>query len=203
MRTWTLLLMMALTRPAAAFDAKPVKPAGEAITRPAAGVDPKPVKPPSEAPTRPAARVDPKLAKPPGAAPTRPPVRVAARPVKPAGETLVRNFLKTYNAHDIQGMLRFCAPDVRWMNIQADKISTDTTGDFKLDEAMQKYFKGTPSAHSELRGLIVSGPYVSTVEEASWVRAGKKRQQCSIGVYEISDSKIKNVWYFPTHDCGK
>ena len=129
--------------------------------------------------------------------------RLDAKPVQPAGEVLVRDFVKAYNAHNIEAMLRFCAPDIRWMNIEGDSLSTETTADFKLDEAMRKYFKGTPSAHSELRSLIVNGPFVSTIEEATWERGGKKRQQCSIGVYEIRDTRIKNVWYFPAHDCAR
>ena len=132
-----------------------------------------------------------------------PQARLDAKPVQTAGEVLVHDFINAYNAHNIEAMLRFCAPDIRWMNIDGDALSPETTADFKLDEAMRTYFKGTPSAHSELRGLIVSGPFVSTIEEASWERGGKKRQQCSIGVYEIRDTKIKNVWYFPAHDCAR
>jgi hypothetical protein len=135
------------------------------------------------------------------------PSKPAARPATPspgrsAEEALVRSFVRAFNAHDVTGMLRFCDPGIRWMNIEGQTLSAETTGNLKLDEAMRVYFKSTPSAHSDLRGVVASGPFVSTIEEASWVRGGKKRQQCSIGVYEIRDSRIRNVWYFPPHDCG-
>ena len=45
-------------------------------------------------------------------------------------------------------------------------------------------------------------PIVSTVEEANWEADGERKSQCSVGVYEIRNDKVLNVWYFAAHACS-
>jgi hypothetical protein len=120
---------------------------------------------------------------------------------RPPGETLVRSFVAAYNAHDVPAMMAFCADDIRWLSVTGDKMNIETESAKLLAEAMQRYFKLFPSSQSEQRSLAVSGPFVSTVEEARWETKNGMRKQCSIGVYELANGKIKNVWYFPAHAC--
>ena len=110
-------------------------------------------------------------------------------------------FGEAFNAQDVPRMLTFVAPDMRWMSVTGDKIGLETSDSKSLTDSMQRYFQRIPSAHSELRSVIASGPFVSTIEEARWEANGRPRSQCSVGVYEIADSRIKNVWYFPAHLC--
>lgn len=129
---------------------------------------------------------------------------MAMTPIAPAAdgpEGQVRDFVAAYNAHDVTRMLTFCASDVRWMIVSADKLSVETSGAEKLAESMRNYFKSLPSTRSELRSVTVSGNFVTAIEQAIWESKGQSRSQCSVSVYEIREGKIQNVWYFPAHGC--
>lgn len=127
------------------------------------------------------------------------PARADSTAVRP--ERLVRELLAAFNAHDPARMIALCADDVRWMSVDGDKISIETTGTKQLAESMAGYFKKLPSARSKLGRVTVSGGFVTAVERASWVSKGVTRAQCSVSVYEIRENKIRNVWYFPAHGC--
>ncbi len=117
-------------------------------------------------------------------------------------EGKIREFVAAYNAHDVAAMLAFCAPDVRWMIVSADKLSVETSGAEKLAESMRSHFRSLPSTRSELRSVAVSGSFVTAIEQAIWESKGQKRTQCSVSVYELREGKIQNVWYFPAHGCS-
>ena len=100
-------------------------------------------------------------------------------------------------------MLEACAEDIVWMSVGADEIAVEASGAGALREGMTAYFESLPSARSVLRSAVQSGPFVSTVEEARWEAGGETRSQCSAAVYEVRDGKIRNVWYFPSHECDQ
>jgi hypothetical protein len=113
----------------------------------------------------------------------------------------VIELLAAFNAHDVDMMLEACAEDIMWMSVGPDKIVVEASGANALHEGMAAYFKSVPSASSVLRSAVESGPFVVTVEEASWESGGEKKSQCSAAVYEVKEGKVQNVWYFPSHKC--
>jgi len=120
----------------------------------------------------------------------------------PAGpETLVRGLLAAFNAHDVPKMLTFVSAYIRWLTVEGEKVTAEAAGASQLEQSMTRYFRSVPTAHSELKQLVVSGHFVSAVEEAQWQAAGESRRQCSLSVYEIREQKVKAVWYFPAHRC--
>ena len=120
-----------------------------------------------------------------------------------AGENteLVERFVSAFNQQDIDAMLEFTAPDMRWMSVSGDRISTETSTRTELRDAMAGYFESTPGVRAEIRSISESGQFVHTLEEAFWLSGGIERSQCSMAVYELLDGKLKNVWYFPAHRC--
>lgn len=117
------------------------------------------------------------------------------------GANVVKQFVDAFNQHDIDAMLALATADLQWMSIAGDQISVETSSHSELREAMSGYFKSTPTAHSKIRSMNASGHFVYTVEEAFWGTGGNIKSQCSMAVYEFSGSKIRNVWYFPEHQC--
>lgn len=114
---------------------------------------------------------------------------------------IVEAFVDTYNRHDVDGMLGFVAPDVRWMSVTSDSLSTEVAGREQLGKAMRDYFAGLPSTRSEVRTISRSGPFVHTVEQAFWKSGNTEKSQCSVAMYEVTDGLVQNVWYFDGHAC--
>lgn len=131
----------------------------------------------------------------------------SALPVDPSGDLAggltgkVRQFVEAFNQKDVDAMLFIAAEDMSWMSISNQKLELETASRAKLRESMLAYFKSTPSARSEIRSIHESGPFVYSLEQAFWAVKGKEKSQCSMAVYEFSDDKIRNVWYFPSHEC--
>ena len=115
--------------------------------------------------------------------------------------TVVKQFVSAFNDKDIDAMLALVDPNMKWMSISGDKVATETNSQDALKTAMQGYFKSMPSARSEIRHSHASGSFVYSLEEAFWAAKGETKSQCSMAVYEFSESKIKHVWYFPSHGC--
>lgn len=120
-----------------------------------------------------------------------------------AGENTerVEQFLSAFNQQDVDAMLEFSAPDMRWMSVSGDRVSVETSTHAELRAAMAGYFESTPGTRSEIQSISESGPFVHTLEKAFWISDGAERSQCSMAVYELLDGRIQNVWYFPAHQC--
>ncbi len=86
----------------------------------------------------------------------------------------------------------------RCWHIDVAQVSVETHDADELRMSMQQYFENRSSSNSQLLNIYADGPFVTTLERAgSQDRAG----QCATAVYEFSGALIKNVWYYPAHDC--
>lgn len=115
---------------------------------------------------------------------------------------VVEGFVSAFSDHDIDAMLEWTTDDVRWMSVSGASLSIETAGRDALREAMAGYFSSTPSARAEIVSSTASGSFVHAVEKATWMVDGIERSGCSMAVYELADGKIRNVWYFPAHECA-
>lgn len=113
----------------------------------------------------------------------------------------VEKFVEAFNRHDVDAMLELATEGLRWMSLADERLSLETLGRVELREAMASYFSSTPSARAVIRSISESGPFVHTVEEALWRSHGAEKSQCSMAVYELSEGKVRNVWYFPAYEC--
>lgn len=111
---------------------------------------------------------------------------------------IVRNFVAAFNQQDVPAMLMLTTHDVRWMSVDGDSVSVETGNSAELREAMQQYFADRPSSHSVLLDLSASGDFVTTLEQAGSI---DQRGQCATAVYEFAGDLIRNVWYYPAHNC--
>ncbi len=116
-------------------------------------------------------------------------------------DAVVRELIAAFNAHNVAQMLRLCTPDIRWMSVASERLTVETLGTESLGKAMESYFRTVPSARSTLLSTVVSGNFVTAVEQATWHSGGQQRVQCSVSLYEVRGQKIQSVWYFPAHTC--
>ncbi len=65
---------------------------------------------------------------------------------------------------------------------------------------MQAYFENRSSSLSLLLNIQTDGPFITTLEQAGSI---ERRDQCATAVYEFSGELIKNVWYYPAHECNE
>jgi hypothetical protein len=106
-------------------------------------------------------------------------------------------YVQAYNAHDVNAVLSFLAPDVVWLSVSGDSLSVDARGQESVRSQLTDYFRRLPSARSELDALTVLGPWVSARERAHWSGSTGPRSQAALSVYEVRGGLIRRVWYYP------
>ncbi len=110
---------------------------------------------------------------------------------------LLRDYLDAFNRHDADAVAAFCAEDVKWLSVDGDKVSPETSTRAQLLEWLVGYFKSFPTVRSEFLSLEQTGPILSVRERASWEnKTGQRVAQQAVGVYEIRDGLIRRAWYF-------
>lgn len=114
---------------------------------------------------------------------------------------VVENLFTAFNEKDVEGMLALVTDDVRWFHVSEEDMTVEASGRDALRAAMSRYFADLPSARSAIRRISSSGPFVHTVERASWDAGGEEKSQCSTALYEIDGGRVRNVWYFPAYSC--
>ena len=118
----------------------------------------------------------------------------------PSELDVVHNLTRAFNAHNVEGMLKWVHDDVKWFFIQDDKLEMSTSGKDELQTAMLGYFDSIPSAQSEVLDQLINGPFIVFKERASWESSAGKKSQTAVGVYEVVNGKVKRVWYYPAVD---
>lgn len=110
---------------------------------------------------------------------------------------VVRAYIEAYNAHDVEKVLTFLAPDFVWLSITADSVSVEARGVDAIRAQLVDYFRSLPSARSTLEDVSALGPWVSARERAHWVSASGPRSQASLSMYEVRGGLLRRVWYYP------
>jgi len=110
----------------------------------------------------------------------------------------VQAYVGAYNAHDIDAVLRLIHPDFVWLNLDGDEIKVEARGKDAIRAMLTSYFKGLPSARSEIESISTLGPWVSVRERAHWTGKSGPKSQAALSVYEVRDGLLRRVWYYPS-----
>lgn len=111
---------------------------------------------------------------------------------------VIQAYVQAYNAHDVDAVLSFLAPDFVWLSISGDSLTVEARGLAMVRTQLTDYFRQLPSARSELEALTVLGPWVSAKERAHWTGSAGPRSQAALSVYEVRGGRIQRVWYYPS-----
>ncbi|MBI2812968.1 MAG: nuclear transport factor 2 family protein [Opitutae bacterium] len=112
---------------------------------------------------------------------------------------VLRAYLDACNRHEPDAVAALLAPGVKWLSLEADKLTVDGDGREALRTWLAGYFGKLPDVRSEFLSIEQTGAFLSVRERAAWTgKDGTRRSQQSHGVYEIRDGLIARAWYFPS-----
>ena len=114
---------------------------------------------------------------------------------------IVSEYVEAFNSKNITSMLKYMHNDIKWMNVEGDKISLETNNKQELKQAMADYFKGSGSAEATMSQMLSYGTFVSGIEKVEWLSKEKMKSQCSAVIYQFKEALILNVWYYPAQSC--
>jgi len=116
---------------------------------------------------------------------------------------LVSDYVAAFNQKSLDKMLSMTDENIAWFNIDSGIQNIEVKNRKELANSMEGYFQSGFSTKSELLNLQVWGDFLFATEKASWVKEGKASSQCSRVGYQVNDSKIRRVWYYPAKKCNK
>lgn len=112
--------------------------------------------------------------------------------------SLVQKHVDDFNRQDVTAMMGNMHPEFGWYQINGAKMSVEADSPEQLHKGLTEYIKNVPTVRSGIGNSLEIGDFLATIETVSWEnREGIKKQQSALSVYEITDNKIKHVWYFP------
>jgi hypothetical protein len=110
----------------------------------------------------------------------------------------LRADLDAYNRHAPDAVATFLAPNVKWLSLDAGKLSVDGDGREALRTWLAGHCKSQPDVRSDFLSIEQTGALLSVRERASWTAPdGTRRSQQAHAIYEIRDGLIVCAWYFP------
>jgi hypothetical protein len=125
-------------------------------------------------------------------------VPAAPQPRDTTAMAVIQAYMRAYNAHDIDAVLSFLAPDFVWLSVSGDSLTVEARGPAMVRAQLNDYFRQLPSARSELEALTMLGPWVSAKERAHWTGPTGPRSQAALSMYEVRGGLIQRVWYYPS-----
>ncbi len=124
-------------------------------------------------------------------------VSAQTEPTAADREVLVRKFVEAFNRQDPDAMMGMMAPNIQWLSVDGEKISSEGSSREGIGAGMKKYFKSCPTCRSTLAGVVATPNRLTAVEIAQWKKGGVDKEQRSVSVYEFSGALISRVYYFP------
>ncbi len=112
-------------------------------------------------------------------------------------EDVIREQLAPFNAHSPDAMVANLHDGFAWFAVDSDVTTLETQGRGTFHQSMLDYFAQIPGARSEIEDLFVAGSFVTALERAHWMQNGVEVSQASLSIYEIRQSLIYRVWYYP------
>lgn len=110
----------------------------------------------------------------------------------------LRAYLDAHNRHEPDAVAALLAPNVKWLALDADKLTVEGDGREAMRAWLKRYYTSLPDVRAEFLSIEQTGAYLSVRERATWTtKEGVKRSQHGHGVFEIRDGLIVRVWYFP------
>ncbi len=124
-------------------------------------------------------------------------VTAQTQPTAKDREVLVQKFVDAFNQHDPEAMMAMMAPNIQWLNVDGEKISSEGSSREGIGASMKKYFKSCPTCRSRLDGVVATPNRLTAVEVAQWKSGAASKEQRSVSVYEFAGPLISRVYYFP------
>ena len=94
-------------------------------------------------------------------------------------------------------MMALADDAIVWLAVEGDSTTVMTNGTEALREEMKGYFGPNASPKSAVEILKSHGNFVTALERAYWMQDGEEKSQASFAVYEVTEGKVRRVWYYP------
>ena len=111
---------------------------------------------------------------------------------------VVERYVAAFNACDVNAAAALMHPDIEWLSLSDSDIHSVAKGKANLVSESRAYMADGCSTRSELSAWSENGAFVSVLETVHWSNAdGVPQTQSAISVYQVENSTIRRVWYFP------
>jgi hypothetical protein len=110
--------------------------------------------------------------------------------------------IDAFNRHDPRAMASLVSSDFELYYFDDKGVAgLALRGPGQLASEMTSYFADRPTVGSRIVGAVDGPIFVSFREQIVRGEGGRELGQSSLAVYEVHDSLIRRVWYYPAEDA--
>jgi ketosteroid isomerase-like protein len=130
-----------------------------------------------------------------------------------ASRAVVAGYIAALNRRDLLALTAYVTPDVEWYSMVNGERLLELSGREALEKSLAQFFeryaktrwvietmqvvegRGTPT-DKDRENSGSSGVVVGVAERSEWNEGGLLKARSSLGVYELSDGRIRRITYF-------
>ncbi len=112
----------------------------------------------------------------------------------------VEGYVAALNRRDLLALTLYTTPDVEWYSVVGGELILEVSGRDALAKSLTQYFARNANARWTIKSAQVVANRVAVNEQSEWSEADRRQahagQSVYLGVYELSDGRIRRMTYF-------
>lgn len=109
---------------------------------------------------------------------------------------VVESYFASLNRRDLLALTAYTTVDVEWFSqIDGERIQ-EVAGRDALAKSLTQFFDKYTATHWRIEGAETVDNRVVVRERSEWSENGKTQSRTALGVYELSDGRIRRITYY-------
>jgi len=109
---------------------------------------------------------------------------------------VVENYLAAINRRDLLALTAYVTADVEWYSVVDGERVLEVTGREALSASLSAFTERHVEARWRIEWAQAIDDYVAIAERSEWREDGRAQSRLTLGVYEMSDGRIRRMTYF-------
>jgi limonene-1,2-epoxide hydrolase len=110
--------------------------------------------------------------------------------------SVVENYLASLNRRDLLALTAYTTVDVEWYSVVEGERIQEVAGRDALAKSLTQFFDKYAAARWRVESSETVGGRVAVRERSEWSEGGRAQSRTTLGVYELSDGRIRRITYF-------
>src|SRR5689334_8798739 len=109
---------------------------------------------------------------------------------------VIEDYLASLNRRDLLALTAYTTVDVEWYSIVDGERIQEVAGRDALANSLKQFFERYAATSWKIESSASLGNRVAVKERSEWTEAGRSQSRTTLGIYELSDGRIRRITYF-------
>jgi ketosteroid isomerase-like protein len=118
------------------------------------------------------------------------------KPEGAASRAVIENYLAALNRRDLLALTAYVTPDFEWVSMVDGERIVEVESREALAQTLRQHFARHEFYRWGAERMEVVGGAVAVTEYSEWRENEKPQSRTALGVFELTDGRIRRVTYF-------